>query len=339
MRKVKVQEAVGMVLGHDLTRIVPGEFKGAAFKKGHIIQEEDIPLLLDTGNEYIFVLELKEDELHEDEAGMRIARAIAGPGIEFTPPEEGKVSMRAKWKGLLRIDASLLEEINSMGDIIVSTLHNYTPCERETTVAATRIIPLTIAEQKVKGVEYRCRRKKVVDITPYKIKRVGVVVTGSEVFHGRIKESFDETVGRKIKSYGATILAKDIVPDDPGEIAHSLRRLRDTGVEVLLTTGGLSIDPGDVTKEGVKRAGAKVISYGSPVLPGAMFLYALLDGIPLLGLPACVFYYKTTIFDLIFPRVLAGQQITRRDIIRMGHGGLCLGCEVCRFPICPFGKG
>ncbi|MBW2040071.1 MAG: molybdopterin-binding protein [Deltaproteobacteria bacterium] len=339
MRKVKVKEAIGMVVGHDLTRIVPGEFKGAVFKKGHIIQEEDIPLLLDTGNEDIYVLELGEGELHEDEAGMRIARAIAGPGIEFSSPEEGKVSLQARWRGLLRIDIALLEGINSMGDIIVSTLHNNTPCKEGTTVAATRIIPLTIAEQRVKWVEDSCRNKKVVDILPYQLKRVGVMVTGNEVYHGRIRDSFDEMVGRKIKGYGANILEKVIVPDDPEQIASSLLRLKDMGGEVFLSTGGLSIDPGDVTKRGIEEAGAEIISYGSPVLPGAMFLYALLDGIPLLGLPACVFYYQTTIFDLIFPRVLAGEQITRKEIIRMGHGGLCLGCEVCRFPICPFGKG
>lgn len=164
------------------------------------------------------------------------------------------------------------------------------------------------------------------------------MVTGSEVYHGRIKDSFDEMVGGKIRGYGATIVEKFVVPDDPGQIARSLLQLKDMGAEVFLTTGGLSIDPGDVTRMGIQEAGAEIISYGSPVLPGAMFLYALLDGIPLLGLPACVFYYQTTIFDLIFPRVVAGDTITREDIIRMGHGGLCMGCEVCRFPICPFGK-
>ncbi|UCC65910.1 MAG: molybdopterin-binding protein [Deltaproteobacteria bacterium] len=339
MRKVKVEEAIGMVLGHDITRIVTGEFKGPLFKKGHIVQAQDIPLLLDTGNDFIYVLELTEGELHEDEAGIRLAQAIAGPGIELTPPEEGKVSLRAKRKGLLRIDIALLEKINSMGDIIISTLHNNTPCKEGTTIAATRVIPLTIAEERIKEVEASCRDTKVADILPFQLSKVGVAVTGNEVFYGRIRDSFDEMVGGKIRGYGATILEKVIVPDDSAQIARSLLKLRDMEAEIIITTGGLSIDPGDVTKRGIEEAGAKIISYGSPVLPGAMFLYALLDGIPLLGLPACVFYYQTTIFDLIFPRVLAGDKITHKEIIRMGHGGLCLGCEACRFPVCPFGKG
>ena len=339
MRKVKTQEAIGMVLGHDVTRIVPGQFKGAVFKKGHIVQEEDIPVLLDTGNDEIYVLELHKGELHEDDAGVRLADAVAGPGIAFEPPEEGKVPLQARWKGVLHIDIPLLTWINSQGEIIVSTLHNHTPCQEGQLVAATRVIPLTIAEEKIKAVEDRCKGQAMIDIHPYRFTKVGVVVTGNEVYQGRIKDSFDQMVGGKIRDYGASVMEKVLAPDDAEQIAHAVQQVKDAGAEVLITTGGLSIDPGDVTRMGITKAGAEIISYGSPVLPGAMFLYALLDGVPLLGLPACVFYSKTTIFDLIFPRVLAGEIITREEIIRMGHGGLCLDCEVCRFPICPFGKG
>ena len=208
MRKVKAQEAIGMVLGHDVTRIIPGKFKGAVLKKGHIIQEEDIPVLLDTGNDYIYVLELPEGELHEDDAGMRLAQAIAGPGIAFDPPEEGKVPLQARWKGVLRIDVPLLTWINSQGEIIVSTLHNHTPCQEDQMVAATRVIPLTIAEEKIKVVEDRCKGQGIIDILPYRLQKVGVVVTGNEVYHGRIKDSFDQMVGEKIKDYGASVVEK-----------------------------------------------------------------------------------------------------------------------------------
>jgi molybdenum cofactor synthesis domain-containing protein len=206
-------------------------------------------------------------------------------------------------------------------------------------VAATRVIPLTIAEEKIKAVEDRCTGQTMIDILPYRFTQVGVVVTGNEVYHGRIKDSFDQMVGGKIRDYGASVVEKVLAPDDAEQIAQAVQQVKDAGAEVLITTGGLSIDPGDVTRMGIATAGAEIISYGSPVIPGAMFLYALLDGVPLLGLPACVFYSKTTIFDLIFPRVLAGETITRESIIQMGHGGLCMDCEVCRFPICPFGKG
>jgi molybdenum cofactor synthesis domain-containing protein len=296
-------------------------------------------VLLDAGNDYLYVLEIHEGELHEDEAGMRLAQAVAGPGIAWKPPEEGKVSLRARWRGLLRIDVPLLTWINSTEDIIVSTLHDHTPCQEGMTVAATRVIPLTIAEEKIKAVEDTCKGHTMIDILSYTVRKVGVVVTGNEVYHGRIKDSFDEMLGEKVRDYGATIVEKLLVPDDIEQIASALLQAKDRGAEVLITTGGLSIDPGDVTRMGIQKAGAEVISYGAPILPGAMFLYALLDGIPVLGLPACVFYAKTTIFDLIFPRVLAQETIQREDIISMGHGGLCMECEVCRFPMCPFGKG
>ena len=339
MRKVKAHEAIGMVLGHDVTRIIPGQFKGAVLKKGHIIQEEDIPVLLDTGNDEIYVLELHKGELHEDDAGTRLAKTVAGPGIAFEPPEEGKVPLQARWKGVLHIDVPLLTWINSQGEIIVSTLHNHTPCQEGQMVAATRVIPLTIAEEKIRAVEDRCTGQSMIDVLPYRFTKVGVVVTGNEVYRGRIKDSFDQMLGGKISDYGATVVEKLLAPDDAEQIAQAVLQVKAHGAEVIITTGGLSIDPGDVTRMGIKEAGADIISYGSPVLPGAMFLYALLDGIPLLGLPACVFYSKATIFDLIFPRVLAGETIQREEIIQMGHGGLCMECEVCRFPICPFGKG
>ena len=339
MRKIKAQEAIGMVLGHDVTRIIPGKFKGAVLKKGHIIQEEDIPVLLDTGNDYIYVLELQKGELHEDDAGTRLAHVLAGPGIVFEPPEEGKVPLKARWKGVLRIDVPLLTWINSLEEIIVSTLRDHTPCQEGMTVAATRIIPLIIAEEKIQAVEDQCEGQVMIDILPYQLTKVGVVVTGNEVYRGRIKDSFDQMLGGKIRDYGAAVVEKLLAPDDAAQIAAALLQVKQRGAEVLLTTGGLSIDPGDVTRMGIKEAGAEIISYGSPVLPGAMFLYALLDGVPVLGLPACVFHDTVTIFDLIFPRVLAGETITREEITSMGHGGLCMRCEVCRFPVCPFGKG
>jgi len=328
-----------MVLGHDVTRIIPGEFKGAIFKKGHLIQEQDIPLLLDAGNEYIYVLDLAPGEVHEDDAGLRLAQAAAGPGIAWGPPAEGKVSLQAQRQGLLRIDVPCLTRINSLGDIIISTLHNHTPCREGQTVAAAKIVPLTIAAERIRFVEDICQGCQLIAVLPYRLRKVGVVVTGSEVYSGRIKDSFDEMLGGKIRAYGATVVEKLLAPDDAAQIAAAVRQVKEQGAEVVLTTGGLSVDPGDVTRLGIKEAGAEIISYGSPVLPGAMFLYALLDGVPVLGLPAGVFHDAVTIFDLIFPRVLAGEAITREAIIHLGHGGLCMRCEVCRFPVCPLGKG
>jgi len=338
LKKVKASEAVGMVLGHDLTGVIPGEWKGPVLRKGHVIEEGDIPLLLRTGNDYVWIIELGEGELHEDEAAERLARAAAGPGLELTPPKEGKVLIKARERGLLKVNRELVDQVNLRGDLILSTLHDNIPCEEGATVAATRVVPLVIKAEEVEWAEELLGGKKALELKAYLSKRVGVVVTGNEVYYGRIPDAFEATVGKKLERYEGHLLEKLLAPDDPDVIAERILALKERGAEVILTTGGLSVDPGDVTAEGVRRAGAEVISYGSPVLPGAMFLYALLDGVPVLGLPACVFYHPTTLFDLLFPRVMVGEVLTREDIRRLGYGGLCLNCPSCRFPICPFGK-
>jgi molybdopterin biosynthesis enzyme len=339
LKKVKVDEATGMVLGHDVTKIVPGEFKGPAFRRGHVIREEDIPELLNIGKEHVYVMELGENEVHEEEAARRIARAIGGPGIEISEPREGRVNLKAKTSGVLRIDCRLLKKINSDGEVIVVTRHNNTVCHDGMMVAATKIIPLFTGETRVRKVEQICQGGgKLVEVLPFIKKEVGVVITGNEVFKGRIEDKFGAVIKKKIGALGSVIIDQTIVPDDTKVIAQAITSMRDKGCEAIVVCGGLSIDPDDVTAEGVKKSGARIISYGAPVMPGAMFLFAMLGDIPVLGAPACVIYNQATIFDLILPRVLAGERIRRQDIADLGHGGLCLNCEKCSFPVCPFGK-
>jgi hypothetical protein len=340
MKKVKVQKAVGLVLGHDLTRIIPGSFKGVAFKKGHIIQTQDIPALLDLGKETIFVLEIPPGQLHENEAAERLSLALKGDHVSLQGPAEGKISLTAQISGLLKINLKALTRLNLIPNVIVSTLHTNTVTRAGEPVAATRIIPLTIDEKSILLAEEICRRSgPVVSIKPLMPKKVGVVVTGSEVYQGRVKDGFDEWVGRKLLAFGCQIDRKINVPDQEKRIAGAIREMLEAGSEMIVTTGGMSIDPDDVTRKGIRRAGARVIFYGTPVLPGAMFLYARIGNIPVLGLPACVFYHQVTLFDLILPLILAGEEPTRKEIAAMGHGGFCLNCPECRYPICPFGKG
>jgi molybdopterin biosynthesis enzyme len=339
VKKIRVEDAVGTVLAHDITRIVAGKTKGVGFKKGHIVCAEDIPELLKIGKKHLFILELGSDQLHEDDAALRIARAAAGRRLEWTRPREGKTNLIARNDGLLKIDVDALLEINRMDDIILSTLKSGTPVKKGQTVAATRIIPLTILSSKIEALEKTCRQAgSIVDVRPFRQLAVGGLVTGSEIYEGRIDDGFDDFVTPKLQQYGCRLIDKIIAPDDPDAIAAALGKLRQTGCELILSTGGLSVDPDDVTRMGVRRAGARIINYGSPVLPGAMVLYAMLDGIPILGLPACVFYHPTTIFDLMLPRILAGETITRDTFAAMGHGGLCMDCKICRFPDCPFGR-
>jgi len=339
LKKIKVTEAAGMILGHDITRVIPGQFKGPAFSRGHVISEEDIPEFLSLGKENVWIMELGEDEVHEEEAAIRIASAIGGTGLQFSTPKEGRVNLIAKTQGLLKVNTALLREINSIEEILVSTLHNNTVCQPGRIVAGTKIVPLYTNEAKLKEVENICRLSgKVIEIKPFPEKRVGVVITGNEVFTGLIRDKFGEVIQRKCQALGSPIICQTIVPDDPDTIAKAILETKTKGSEVIVVCGGLSVDPDDVTVNGVRRSGAKIISYGAPVMPGAMFLYALLDEVPVLGAPAAASHNPTTILDLILPLILCGEKLGREDIIELGHGGLCLNCARCTFPVCPFGK-
>jgi hypothetical protein len=338
MKTIRVEDAVGTVLAHDITRILPGRSKEVAFKKGHVVRPEDVPELLKLGKKHLFALTLSAARIHEDEAARRIAAAVCGPGLTWSAPAEGKSSMRCLTDGLLKVDARALLKINRMGDIVLSTLKNNSACGRDQVAAATRIIPLTIAARKIERLERLVAGRPVLTVLPFRRLRVGAVVTGSEIFDGLVPDGFDRHVGEKIARFGSKVVKKILTPDDPGRIAAAVADLASAGCELIVITGGLSVDPDDVTRQGVLRAGARLVAYGSPVLPGAMFLLAWLDQTPVLGLPACVYYHPTTVFDLILPRVLAGDPVSRSDIAAMGHGGLCLNCETCRFPVCPFGR-
>ncbi len=339
MKKVKVEEAVGMVLAHDITRIVPGKFKGVGFKKGHLIQEEDIPELIRLGKHNLYILDISDAYLHEDDAALRIAKAVSGEDIRWTDPSEGKSGIISKAAGLLKINTVGLLKINKLDNIIISTLKNNFPCRKNETVAATRIIPLTIEREKIERLEAIAEEFcPVIRILPYRNLKVGAVVTGTELYEGLIQDEFDEFVGAKVSSYGSEVVKKTLVPDDPAAIADAIRASVEAGCDLILTTGGLSVDPDDATRLGVEQSGANIIAYGAPILPGAMFLYAFIGSTPILGLPACVYYHRITIFDLMLPRVLAGDEITQDDIAGMGHGGLCMSCKKCQYPVCPFGK-
>lgn len=337
LRKVKLEDAIGLVLGHDVTKVIPGEFKGPIFRRGHIIREEDVPELLNIGKEHVYIIEEEEGEVHEEEAALRIARSVCSLDMELSGPSEGRINIKAKCKGLLKVNIPLLREVNSIGEIVLATRKNNTICEEGMIVAGTKVVPLYIAEAKLNQLEELCReRGKVIRVVPFKEKKVGVVVTGNEVFKGRIEDKFGETIRKKVEALGSLVSHRITVPDDEALIAQAIADMRVRGAEVIFVCGGLSVDPDDVTVEGVKKSGAKIISYGTPVMPGAMVLYALLEDTPVLGAPGAVIFHQTTIIDAILPRVLADDKITKEDIIELGHGGLCLDCGECTFPICPF---
>jgi hypothetical protein len=340
MKKIRIEDAVGMVLGHDVTQIIPGKYMGPRFKRGHLIRQGDIPEFLKIGKEHIYVMDLESGIIHEDDAALRLGKAFSGKNIEITGPSEGKVTFHSRINGVLRINLSLLHRINLSKNMILSTIHRYAPCFPRMGLGATRIISLTTPEEQIRRVEAWCKKEgPVLEILPYKKLNVGVVITGNEIYRGRIKDRFDDRVGKKISKFGSQVVKKLVVPDDAPQISQALLNLRNDSVDLIVVTGGLSVDPDDVTRAGIKRAGTRIIFYGTPVLPGAMFLYGMLGEKPVLGLPACVFYHRATLFDIVFPRILTGQVLTRREISLLGHGGFCQNCTSCYFPVCPFGKG
>ncbi len=339
-KTVPVVQAVGTVLAHDITEIRPGEFKGRAFKKGHIIREEDVCRLQRLGKENLFVLDIKQDEMHEDDAAHDLARALMGPGVSIIePPKEGKISIVADHDGLLKINREALLEFNMLGEVMCATLHNNTLVAKGRTVAGTRAIPLIVK----RGVVHEAARigkqaGGIIEVKKLRRPKVGVVITGNEVFTGRITDAFAPVIKAKIEAVNGEFAGIAYAPDDAGIIEARLREFLASGADLLITTGGMSVDPDDVTRFAIKNLGARDITYGSAVLPGAMFLVAYIGQVPILGIPACGMYAKATVFDIILPRVLCNETIGRRELAELGHGGLCQACAVCRYPVCPFGK-
>jgi len=339
MESVQVENAVGMVLGHDITRIIRGQTKERAFKKGHVIQQEDISVLLDLGKKHIYVWTLETGYLHENEAAQAIADAAAGPGILLSEPKEGKIELTAEYAGLLDINVSLLEALNSMDQLMFATIHTRQMVQAGKLLAGTRIIPLVIeAEPVERAVRLLRDSAPLIQVKVLEHHRVGIVTTGSEIYEGRIQDQFGPVLRDKFAALGCDVVDQLIVPDDPEMIAEAITRLIAAGADFIATTGGMSVDPDDVTPAGIRKAGGEIVTYGAPVLPGAMFLLAYKNGIPITGLPGCVMYYAATVFELVVPRLLAGEAVTRKDFAALGHGGLCLSCNSCRYPDCGFGK-
>ena len=338
MRKVPVTEAVGMVLCHDITRIIPGCEKEEP-SAGQVITPGDIPKLLDLGKEHIYVWEPEIDLIHEDEAALRLARHAAGPGLSWDQPNQGRVNIRATRKGLLKVQVDRLHQLNELDDVVMATLHNNRVVAKDQVVAGTRVIPLAIQRHLLEAAEeISGKPSPLITVKPFQPLWVGVVTTGSEVYSGRIQDGFCSIIRQKTAPFNARVLGQVIVPDDPHLISTQIRQLIAEGAELVMVTGGMSVDPDDVTPAGIRATGADVVSYGAPVLPGAMFMLAYLGHVPVCGLPGCVMFNKTTIFDLILPRIFAGEHLNRSDIVNLGHGGLCEECEICQYPACPFGK-
>ena len=338
MNLIATEKAVGHVLCHDMTQIIRGVTKDARFRKGHVVTEEDIPVLLSMGKENLYVWEKNEGMLHEDEAAQELWAMVKSPGLRPQGPKEGKIDVYAEVDGLLKVDSKRMRIVNSAGRMMIATRHGNTPVRAGDKVAGTRIIPLVIEAEALRKVRQQVGEEPLLRILPWQLKTCGIVTTGSEVYHGRIKDTFTPVVQSKLEAYGLTMKEHAMCDDDDRMVTAAILDMKAKGCDMIVCTGGMSVDPDDKTPLAIKNTGARIVTYGAPLLPGAMFLLAYLDGTPVLGLPGCVMYAASTVFDVVLPRIVARDEITAEELADLGEGGLCLGCPDCRFPDCGFGK-
>lgn len=339
MKLMKTTEAVGQVLCHDITQIIPGVTKDAVFRKGHIITEEDIPVLLSVGKEHIYIWEKNENILHENEAAEILRDICMGEHMKPSEPKEGKIELTAEIDGLFLVDTARLKAVNSLGRMMIATRSSGVPVKKGDKLCGTRIIPLVIEKEAMAKAKEVAGDTPLLQLKPFRPRKYGVVTTGSEVFHGRITDKFTPVIEQKLTAYGCEMVAHEICDDDDKGITAAINKMLADGVEMVVCTGGMSVDPDDRTPLAIRNTGANIVSYGAPVLPGAMFLVSYMpDGRPVCGLPGCVMYAKRTIFDICLPYLLADEPITADYLAGLGNGGLCLNCPVCVWPNCGFGK-
>lgn len=339
MKLIKTVDAVGHVLCHDLTQIIPGEFKGARFRKGHVVTEEDIPVLLSMGKENLYVWEMQPGIVHENDAAERLCALCISDGMDRSEVKEGKIELTAARAGLFTVDSARLRAVNAIDELMIATRHGNTPVQPGDKLCGTRVIPLVIEEEKLVQAEQAVGTEPLLRILPYQLRTCAIITTGSEVYSRRIEDKFTPVLIKKLAAYGIEVTKHTTVDDGMDRIEEAIRAARAEKPDLILCTGGMSVDPDDNTPGAIKKSGADIVTYGAPVLPGAMLLLGYYDdGTPVLGLPGCVMYAKATVFDLVLPRIAAGVRLCKEDFVQMGEGGLCLGCTPCHYPACPFGK-
>lgn len=339
MKLIETQKAVGHVLCHDMTQIIPGVSKGPRFRKGHVVTEEDIPVLLSMGKENLYVWEMEPGMLHENDAAERLCALCLGDNMERSEAKEGKIELTAAQDGVFLVDTQRLNAVNSIDDIMIATRRGGGAVHKGDKLCGTRVIPLVIPEEKLQKAEEAAGDTPLLSLLPYKLKKAGVITTGSEVAKGRIEDRFTPVIEQKLAPFGITMTEHMVVDDEMDHLLEALAEMKKKDVDIILCTGGMSVDPDDNTPGAIRRSGARIITYGAPVLPGAMFLLGYYeDGRPVLGLPGCVMYAAATIFDLVLPRIAAGVHLTKQDFVVLGEGGLCLGCKPCTYPHCTFGR-
>lgn len=338
MKLIRTEDAVGSVLCHDITQIIPGVVKDAVFRKGHVVTEVDIPVLLSVGKEHLYVWEKEEGMLHENDAAEILRQVCQNEYMKASEAKEGKIELTAETDGLLKINREKLNAVNGMGQMVLASRHGNFPVRKGDKIVGMRVVPLVIEEEKMNRVKEICGDEPIFKILPFKEMKAAIVTTGSEVYHGRITDKFTPVVESKLRECGVEVMGNTVCDDNSEMVTDAIRDWIGKGAQMVVCTGGMSVDPDDRTPLAIRNATDEVITYGAPVLPGAMFMLAYANDVPVMGLPGCVMYAKRTIFDLVLPRIVAGERLCAEDFSVLGEGGMCLNCEVCTFPNCGFGK-
>jgi hypothetical protein len=349
VKLIRTEDAVGQVLCQDMTQIIPGKSKGPRFKKGHMVTPEDIPVLLSMGKVNLYVWEMEPGMVHENDAAHRLAALCLGSGtVAAGEPSEGKINIKAATDGVLLVNTDKLNAVNATDEVMVATRKGGFAVREGEALAGTRVIPLVVREEVLLAAEAAAAGEKLLEVRPFSVKKAAVIATGSEVAAGLIEDAFTPVMVEKLAAYGIEVTYTAAPGDEVDSVVTSINEARAAGVDLVLCTGGMSVDPDDNTPGAIKRAGARIVTYGSPVLPGAMLLVGYFDQgvdgeklevpVPVLGVPGCAMYNKATVLDLVLPRVAAGVPLVKQDFVVMGEGGFCLGCKPCTFPVCPFGK-
>lgn len=343
MRSIATKDAIGLALCHDITEIRPGECKHVAFQRGHVVREEDVAYLLRLGKENLYIWEDSDGLVHEDDAANCIAKSICGENIEYNTPQEGRINFYSTVQGLLTVDISLLNALNSIPNITIATAHSFQEVSPQKMIAGTRVIPLAIQENSLIALQEHCKNlPPLLNVIPFQAFKVGLIITGSEVYTGRIQDGFTPVLQKKFSKWQCIIHDRHVVSDNTEQTIEAIHKAISNGADFIALTGGMSVDPDDRTPLAIKTVADEVVTYGAPIFPGAMFMLAYKNHnnnrIPIVGLPGCVMYNRASIFDLIMPKILARQTVTKQDFLNLAHGGLCESCPVCHYPNCAFGK-